>query len=92
MPHKHSPRVLQPDRLRRNMPLHCLQIAYASFQWTVNIECRRPGGGVHGHDACTRDGGGIQTSTVQRRTVLGSRKVILLKNPLFLKIQDMKND
>lgn len=33
MPHKHSPRVLHPDRLRRDMPVHRLQIAYTSFQW-----------------------------------------------------------
>jgi hypothetical protein len=75
MPHKHSPRVLQPERLRCNMPVHRLQIAYASFQRTVNIERGRPGG-VHSHDACTRDGGGIQTSTVQCRTILGSWKLM----------------
>ena len=36
MPEKYSARVLQPDRLRRDMPLHRLQIAYASFQGTVD--------------------------------------------------------
>jgi hypothetical protein len=71
MPHKHSPRILQPQRLRSNMLLHRVQIAYAPFQGTVNIEVGSPGGGVHGHDAGTRDGGGMQTRAVQRRTVLG---------------------
>ena len=76
MPEKYSARVLQPDRLRRNMPVHRLQVTYASFQWTVDIECRRPAGSMHGHDACATDAGGIQTSAVQSRAVLGSRKLI----------------
>jgi hypothetical protein len=76
MPEKYSARVLQPDRLHRNMPLHRLQITHASFQWTVDIESRRPGGSVHGHHACAPDGRGIQTSAVQGRTVLGGRKLM----------------
>src|SRR5262245_30859192 len=63
--HQHSSRVLQPQRLRRNMSLHRLQVADAAFQGAVHIEGSRPGGSVHGHAACTRDGNGMQTSTVQ---------------------------
>jgi hypothetical protein len=76
MSQQHSPRVPQPQRLRRNMLRHRVQIAYAPFQWTVNIECRRPGGGVHGYDAGTPDGGGMQARAVQRCTVLGSRQSV----------------
>src|SRR5262245_30217516 len=71
-----TPLVFQPQRLRSNMPCHRLQIADAPFQWTVSIEGRSTGGGVHGHDACPRDGGCMQTSAVQRSTVLGSRKMV----------------
>ena len=75
MPYQHASRILQPQRLRRNMLRHRVQIAYAPFQGTVTIESRRPSGSVHGHDACSPDSGGVQTGTVERRSVLGRRQL-----------------
>ena len=56
---KHSSRIFQPEWLRSNMPVHRLQIADASFQWTVNIERGRPCGRVHGDDGSASDGDAI---------------------------------